>query len=77
MVCFRLNIQCLKEFSIFCFTLLVALTLSTIASWYSIIGLTTIFAGAVVPLSLWVQHLNCEDDQLYGCVNIGIVPFVN
>jgi hypothetical protein len=31
-------------------TLLVALILSTIAAWYSIIGLTTIFAGAVVPV---------------------------
>jgi len=31
-------------------TLLVALTLSTIAAWYSIIGLTAIFAGAVVPI---------------------------
>jgi hypothetical protein len=31
-------------------TLLVALTLSTIAAWYSIIGLTAIFAGAVIPI---------------------------
>ena len=31
-------------------TLLVALALSTIAAWYSIIGLTAIFAGAVVPI---------------------------
>ena len=31
-------------------TLLVALILSTIAAWYSIIGLTTIFAGAVIPV---------------------------
>lgn len=30
--------------------LLVALALSTIAAWYSIIGLTAIFAGAVVPI---------------------------
>ena len=30
--------------------LLVALSLSTIAAWYSIIGLTAIFAGAVVPI---------------------------
>jgi len=39
--------------SIFSFsnaTLLVALSLSTIAAWYSIIGLTAIFAGAVVPI---------------------------
>ena len=39
--------------SIFTFsnaTLLVALALSTIAAWYSIIGLTAIFAGAVVPI---------------------------
>ena len=31
-------------------TLLVALTLSTIAAWYSIVGLTAIFAGAVIPI---------------------------
>jgi hypothetical protein len=31
-------------------TLLVALILSTIAAWYSIIGLTAIFAGAVIPI---------------------------
>jgi len=30
--------------------LLVALTLSTIAAWYSIIGLTAIFSGAVMPI---------------------------
>lgn len=30
--------------------LLVALALSTIAAWYSIIGLTAIFAGAVLPI---------------------------
>jgi hypothetical protein len=30
--------------------LLVALSLSTIAAWYSIIGLTAIFAGAVIPI---------------------------
>ena len=32
------------------FTLLVALSLSAIAAWYSISGLTAIFAGAVVPI---------------------------
>lgn len=31
-------------------TLVVALILSTIAAWYSIIGLTAIFAGAVIPI---------------------------
>ena len=39
--------------SIFTFsnaTLIVALTLSTIAAWYSIVGLTAIFAGAVIPI---------------------------
>ena len=39
--------------SIFTFsnaTLLVALTLSTIAAWYSIVGLTAIFAAAVIPI---------------------------
>lgn len=39
-----------KIFSFSNFTLLVALTLSTIAAWYSIIGLTAIFAGAVIPI---------------------------
>jgi hypothetical protein len=32
------------------FTLLVALTLSTVAAYYSIYGLTAIFAGAVIPV---------------------------
>ena len=39
--------------SIFTFsnaTLLVALSLSTIAAWYSIVGLTAIFAAAVIPI---------------------------
>jgi len=31
-------------------TLLVALLLSSVAAWYSIIGLTAIFAGAVIPV---------------------------
>jgi hypothetical protein len=31
-------------------TLFVALALSTVAAWYSIIGLTAIFAGAVIPI---------------------------
>jgi hypothetical protein len=31
-------------------TLIVALTLSTVAAYYSIIGLTAIFAGAVIPI---------------------------
>jgi len=39
-----------KIFSFSNATLLVALSLSTIAAWYSIIGLTAIFAGAVVPI---------------------------
>ena len=39
-----------KIFSFSNATLLVALALSTIAAWYSIIGLTAIFAGAVVPI---------------------------
>ena len=39
-----------RIFSFSNLTLLVALTLSTIAAWYSIIGLTTIFAGAVIPV---------------------------
>ena len=39
-----------KIFSLSNGALLVALSLSTIAAWYSIIGLTAIFAGAVVPI---------------------------
>jgi hypothetical protein len=39
-----------RIFSFSNLTLLVALILSSIAAWYSIIGLTTIFAGAVVPV---------------------------
>lgn len=39
-----------KIFSFSNATLLVALTLSTIAAWYSIVGLTAIFAGAVIPI---------------------------
>jgi len=39
-----------RIFSFSNLTLLVALALSTIAAWYSIIGLTTIFAGAVIPV---------------------------
>jgi len=40
----------LSIFSLSNATLLVALSLSTIAAWYSIIGLTAIFAGAVIPI---------------------------
>jgi len=32
------------------FTLLIALSLSAVAAWYSIIGLTAIFASAVIPI---------------------------
>jgi hypothetical protein len=39
-----------KIFSLSNGALLVALSLSTIAAWYSIIGLTAIFAGAVMPI---------------------------
>ena len=40
----------LKIFSFSNVTLLVALALSSVAAWYSIIGLTAIFAGAVIPV---------------------------
>lgn len=41
----------LKQFTSFSnLTLLVALSLSTVAAYYSIIGLTAIFAGAVIPI---------------------------
>ena len=39
-----------KIFSLSTLTLLVALSLSAIAAWYSILGLTAIFAAAVVPI---------------------------
>ena len=39
-----------KIFNMSSLTLVVALALSTIAAYYSIIGLTAIFAGAVVPI---------------------------
>lgn len=39
-----------KIFNLSNLTLLVALLLSSIAAWYSIVGLTAIFAGAVVPI---------------------------
>ena len=39
-----------KLFSFPTLTLLVALSLSAIAAWYSILGLTAIFAAAVVPI---------------------------
>ena len=39
-----------KIFSFSNATLLVALALSSVAAWYSIIGLTAIFAGAVIPV---------------------------
>ena len=40
----------LKFFSLTNLTLLVALSLSAVAAFYSIIGLTAIFAGAVIPV---------------------------
>jgi len=40
----------LKFLSFSNLTLLVALSLSVVAAWYSIIGLTAIFAGAVIPV---------------------------
>lgn len=39
-----------KIFSLSTLTLLIALSLSGIAAWYSIVGLTAIFAAAVVPV---------------------------
>ncbi len=39
-----------KIFNITNLTLLVALSLSTVAAYYSIVGLTAIFAGAVIPI---------------------------
>lgn len=41
-----------KVFSFATLTLLVAITLSSIAAWYSIQGLTAIFASAVVPIMI-------------------------
>lgn len=39
-----------RVFSLPTLTLLTALTLSSIAAWYSILGLTAIFAAAVIPI---------------------------
>jgi hypothetical protein len=39
-----------KLFTLTNLTLITALTLSTIAAWYSILGLTAIFAAAVIPI---------------------------
>jgi hypothetical protein len=39
-----------KYFTFSHFTLAVALSISAIAAWYSVIGLTAIFAGAVIPI---------------------------
>jgi hypothetical protein len=39
-----------KIFSFPTLTLLIALTLSAIAAWYSVLGLTAIFAAAVIPI---------------------------
>jgi predicted Zn-ribbon and HTH transcriptional regulator len=39
-----------KLFSLSTATLLVSLVLSSIAAWYSILGLTAIFSGAVIPI---------------------------
>ena len=39
-----------KIFSLSTLTLIVALSLSAIAAWYSILGLTAIFAAAVIPI---------------------------
>ena len=39
-----------KYLSLSNLTLLTALALSTVAAYYSIIGLTAIFAGAVIPI---------------------------
>ena len=39
-----------KIFSLSTLALLTALTLSGIAAWYSVVGLTAIFAAAVIPI---------------------------
>jgi len=46
----KYHVMLKRIFSLSNGALLVALSLSTIAAWYSIIGLTAIFAGAVVPI---------------------------
>lgn len=46
-----------KLFSFATLTLLVALSLSGIAAWYSILGLTAIFAGAVIPIIIMGSSL--------------------
>jgi hypothetical protein len=39
-----------KIFSLSTLALITALTLSGIAAWYSVVGLTAIFAAAVIPI---------------------------
>jgi hypothetical protein len=47
----EINIKMFRKiFSLSNGALFVALALSTIAAWYSIVGLTAIFAGAVIPI---------------------------
>lgn len=46
-----------KIFSFPTLTLIVALTLSAIAAWYSILGLTAIFAAAVIPIIIMGSSL--------------------
>jgi hypothetical protein len=46
-----------KLFTLTNLTLITALTLSTIAAWYSILGLTAIFAAAVIPIIIMGSSL--------------------
>ena len=53
-------------------TLLVALSISSIAAWYSIVGLTAIFAAAVFPIILMGAVLEVGKIILqFGSTNIG------
>ena len=65
----------LKFLSFSNFTLLVALALSSVAAWYSIIGLTAIFAGAVIPVIIMggILEIGRLPPQC-GYANTGIVP---
>ncbi len=46
-----------KLFSFATLTLIVALTLSSISAWYSVLGLTAIFSAAVIPIAIMASSL--------------------
>lgn len=49
-----------KIFSLSTLALVTALTLSAIAAWYSVVGLTAIFAAAVIPIIIMGASLRLQ-----------------